>query len=203
MNSRYTYCIEGPSSIPTEPQPIPMSRFSRYDTDEGRLPDGMSRVGYDSDTQVYTYQDSDGSYWESPAGHEYGQLTRVGGDTASDNGDMEPFLVSDQSYEQTSWRAELMPLLNFGVIVGLCLLLFFWYLHYAASPSKSTEEPGIEISCSDNGDPYTITDGDTCWSVAEKLHITTDDILRFNVGLDCQKLQLGSHICVPHADGPV
>ena len=38
-----------------------MSRFSRYDSDEERLPEGMTRVGYDADTQVTTFQDVDGN----------------------------------------------------------------------------------------------------------------------------------------------
>jgi hypothetical protein len=39
-----------------------MTRFSYYDTDAERLPEDMMRVGYDADTQVYTYIDADGSY---------------------------------------------------------------------------------------------------------------------------------------------
>ncbi|KAH6636037.1 hypothetical protein F5144DRAFT_163459 [Chaetomium tenue] len=54
-----------------------MGRWSHLDTDEERLPDGMTRVGYDGDTQVYTYQDSDGSYWEGAPGVKYGRLYRV------------------------------------------------------------------------------------------------------------------------------
>jgi len=37
----------------------------------------MTRVGYDGDTQVYTYQDTDGSYWEGAPGVKYGRLSRV------------------------------------------------------------------------------------------------------------------------------
>jgi hypothetical protein len=44
--------------------------------DEHRLPEGMQRVGYDADTQVYTYQDADGSYWEGAEGARYGNLRR-------------------------------------------------------------------------------------------------------------------------------
>jgi hypothetical protein len=36
----------------------------------------MRRVGYDADTQVYTYQDEDGTYWEGPEGARYGSLRR-------------------------------------------------------------------------------------------------------------------------------
>ena len=55
-----------------------MGRWSYLDSDEDRLPSGMTRVGYDADTQVYTYRDSDdGSYWEGAPGCRYGKLHRV------------------------------------------------------------------------------------------------------------------------------
>jgi hypothetical protein len=34
----------------------------------------MRRVAYDADTQVYTYQDEDGQYWEGAPGNRYGSL---------------------------------------------------------------------------------------------------------------------------------
>lgn len=36
----------------------------------------MRRVGYDADTQKYTYASADGSYWEGEEGAEYGKLHR-------------------------------------------------------------------------------------------------------------------------------
>lgn len=36
----------------------------------------MRRVGYDADTQRYTYQDGDGSYWEEAEGARYERLER-------------------------------------------------------------------------------------------------------------------------------
>ncbi|KAK3368525.1 hypothetical protein B0H63DRAFT_488626 [Podospora didyma] len=54
-----------------------MGRWSHLDTDEERLPSGMKRIGYDADTQVYSYRDSDGSYWEGAPGCQYGKLHRA------------------------------------------------------------------------------------------------------------------------------
>ena len=34
----------------------------------------MKRIGYDADTQTYTFRDADGSIWES--GQQYGKITR-------------------------------------------------------------------------------------------------------------------------------
>jgi hypothetical protein len=38
----------------------------------------MQRVGYDADTQTYSYRDQDGSYWEGDPGVRYGVLHRSG-----------------------------------------------------------------------------------------------------------------------------
>lgn len=173
-----------------------MSRFSRYDSDEERLPEGMTRVGYDADDQVYTFQDADGSLWESAPGCQYGQLTRVGQAAAPiHDDDTQPFLVSEQ-YEKPSWRAEMMPLLNFGMLIGLSLIGLFWYLHVATQPSHD-DESVPQLSCSGNDRPYTIQKGDSCWDLAEYRGITVDDMVAANDGLDCEKLLVGSEICLP------
>jgi len=44
--------------------------------DDYRLPEGMRRVAYDADSQVYTYQDEEGQYWEGEPGNRYGELHR-------------------------------------------------------------------------------------------------------------------------------
>ncbi|KAG8672831.1 hypothetical protein FPOAC2_06239 [Fusarium poae] len=62
-----------------------MPRRQTFDRDEGRLPAGMKRVGYDSDTGVYTFQAADGTLWEMSPGTEYGQLKRAGGNLRADS----------------------------------------------------------------------------------------------------------------------
>lgn len=54
-----------------------MGRQLYLDTDEDRLPEGFTRVGYDADTGVYSYQDDEGNYWDGAPGHQYGTLRRV------------------------------------------------------------------------------------------------------------------------------
>lgn len=52
-----------------------MSRRSRYDEDARRLPEGMKRVGYNSNSQRYTFQDqNDGTFWEGSEGARFGKL---------------------------------------------------------------------------------------------------------------------------------
>ena len=56
---------------------VNMSRQSGGDLeDEARLPEDIQRVGYDADTQTYSYRDQDGSYWEGAPGARYGVLHR-------------------------------------------------------------------------------------------------------------------------------
>ncbi|CAG9936733.1 hypothetical protein V2G26_006185 [Clonostachys chloroleuca] len=171
-----------------------MSRFSQYDTDEERLPEGMSRVGYDADTEVYTFKDADGSYWESAPGNRYGRLTRVGEARVSeDDDDAQPFLGSEQQF-RPSWRAEMMPLLNFFILVGLFLVFLFWYLHSAA---KSGWSAPPKVICQEGELDYTIASGDTCWDIAHSRGITVDDLVGANKDLDCDRLKKGSHLCLP------
>ncbi|KAI0528042.1 carbohydrate-binding module family 50 protein [Xylaria bambusicola] len=77
-----------------------MARWSELDTDEERLPEGMKRIGYDADSQKYTFRDADGSIWESASGNRYGQLRRVTtnastASTSSRNEDDERTLFDD------------------------------------------------------------------------------------------------------------
>ncbi|KAI9896491.1 hypothetical protein N3K66_008663 [Trichothecium roseum] len=180
-----------------------MSRFSRYDSDEERLPEGMVRVGYDADEEVYTFQDTDGSLWESAPGNQYGRLTRVSGPRHStdvdDSNDAE-FLLPEQKYPPRSWRSELMPLLNFGIIIGLSLLLLGWYLHAQAAKDKSESESGPEPvgkTCPENAISYNVNDGDSCWSIADTHSIGLGDFEALNPELDCSKLPVGVAVCVP------
>ncbi|KHN94084.1 uncharacterized protein MAM_08093 [Metarhizium album ARSEF 1941] len=54
-----------------------MGHRSHLDPDDERLPEGISRVGYDADTESYTFQDRSGAYWEGKPGRRYGPLRRV------------------------------------------------------------------------------------------------------------------------------
>ncbi|OBZ65177.1 hypothetical protein A0H81_14825 [Grifola frondosa] len=54
-----------------------MGRWTQYDEDDYRLPEGMKRVGYDADTGKYYFRDQDGSLWEGPEGAQYGEMKRV------------------------------------------------------------------------------------------------------------------------------
>jgi hypothetical protein len=171
-----------------------MSRFSRYDTDEERLPEGMTRVGYDADTQIYTFQDADGSYWESAPGCQYGQLTRVGEEAH------QSFIYADTSSRpRPSWRRDMMPMLQFGVIIGVFLLVLFWFLRVSAGGGSG----GSVLQCPEGTSKYTIKPDDTCWAIAQAQGIDIKDILTYNKGIDCEKLVIGSTMCLLDSTSPV
>ncbi|ROT36323.1 hypothetical protein SODALDRAFT_335423 [Sodiomyces alkalinus F11] len=185
-----------------------MSRFSHYDTDEERLPEGMTRIGYDADTQTYSYRDADGSYWEGPPGAQYGRLTRVsGGNGGSNNtagpgteGDEEdePFIpgggLEPWEVEKQSWRQAYAPLLNFLVLVGLFLFGVVWLLY------RSRGTVPAHADCAMGQDEYTIAKGDTCWDIAQEKALSVEELLAANEGLNCDKLRVGGVICIPGPD---
>ncbi|CEJ80161.1 hypothetical protein VHEMI00364 [[Torrubiella] hemipterigena] len=162
------------------------------DDDSSRLPEGMRRVGYDADTQVYTFQDADGSYWESAPGCEYGRLTRVGGSDEDDVNDTQPFLQNASAQPSPSWRSEMRPLLNFGVIIGVFLMGVIWLLY-----GSSSGNPVPELDCPVGSQVYRVQAGDTCWDLAQSHDATVDDLIQLNDGLDCKHLPIGQQICLP------
>ncbi|KAI1781341.1 carbohydrate-binding module family 50 protein [Hypoxylon cercidicola] len=164
-----------------------MSRWSQYDTDDERLPDGMQRIGYDADTQTYSFRDADGSLWESAPGNQYGQLHRVSS-TLRDDATESPHVASDEP--TTSWRHDMMPLLNWFLLVGLFLLFILWFI------GGTTKRVNATI-CPDHSSPYKIRSGDSCWAIAEERGVPLESLLQQNQGLDCDKLAVGSIVCIP------
>ncbi|CAJ2509709.1 Uu.00g056090.m01.CDS01 [Anthostomella pinea] len=176
-----------------------MGRWSHYDTDEERLPEGMQRIGYDADDQTYTFRDADGSIWESAPGSQYGQLRRVTttlpsyGDDEDDGADPSRPLnsINMNADPPASWRQEMMPLLNWLLLVGLFLLFVFWFIGGTSSNKPET------ALCNDKSTSYTIKAGDTCWAIAEGRHVPLEALVQENEGLDCDSLVAGQSICVP------
>ncbi|KAI1822299.1 carbohydrate-binding module family 50 protein [Xylaria intraflava] len=185
----------------TNPPMSTMPRWSEYDTDEERLPEGMQRIGYDADEQTYTFRDVDGGIWESAPGNRYGQLRRVTTTQPSAyDEDDESSPTQPLTYDGTgnagpraSWRQEMMPLLNWFLLVGVFLLVIIWTV---TRGSKGDTEAR---SCGDGTAPLTIKAGDTCWAISEAKSISLDALLENNPGLDCDKLAVGDIVCVPTA----
>jgi hypothetical protein len=189
-----------------------MGRWSQYDTDEERLPSGMTRIGYDADEQTYTFRDADGSIWESAPGSQYGPLRRVSGpppppspprqprDSLEDSGDDDALLQPPPPYamedpaSKASWRADMMPLFNFFMIIGLFLIGVFFYLRATAGKMDSELQ---KLQCGTGNVVYKVRAGDTCWQIANDKGLSVDVLSRENVNLNCDKLMPGQSICVP------
>ncbi|KAI1144275.1 carbohydrate-binding module family 50 protein [Hypoxylon sp. FL0543] len=170
-----------------------MSRWSQYDTDEERLPEGMQRIGYDADAQTYTFRDADGSIWESAPGNRYGGLHRVDRTLppyGDDTHDATNPLRSSPTEPRRSWRHEMMPLLNWFLLVGLFLLFIFWFI-------GGTTKRVAPTACHDHSSPYKIKSGDTCWAIAEEHGVPLDSLAHENKGLNCDELPIGATVCIP------
>ncbi|KAI0706016.1 hypothetical protein C8T65DRAFT_652470 [Cerioporus squamosus] len=190
-----------------------MGRWTQYDEDSYRLPEGMKRVGYDSDTGKYYYRDGGGSLWEGAEGAQYGELKRVSHapiPTGSDRAQEEP---SDEEAEIGGRADGYRPLpvdangnvrqtgrsdsayrmiLPFFLMIAVFLLLVFRLVH-SSTPSRPPEA----VLCPGSSEVYHVSRGDTCWDLAQARGCSVDDILTFNSDLRCESLRPGQAICLP------
>ncbi|EIM83566.1 uncharacterized protein STEHIDRAFT_63096 [Stereum hirsutum FP-91666 SS1] len=185
-----------------------MGRWTQYDEDEARLPEGMTRVGYDSDTGKYYFRDSDGSLWEGPEGAQYGEMVKVSdapialGESSNGN-DVEPGGRADgysplavdpvSLFNGTRIRSEspYRMLFPFLLIIIVILLLIGRLVVF---PSSSSSTPAK--LCPSGSTASVIVKGDTCWAIAKSHESSVDDLLSLNPGLDCDTLKPGQRICV-------
>ncbi|KAI0014994.1 carbohydrate-binding module family 50 protein [Xylariomycetidae sp. FL0641] len=202
-----------------------MGRWSQYDTDEERLPEGMQRIGYDADEETYTFRDTDGSIWESAPGNKYGRLHRVSGppnqqttphqppppygyDDDDDDADAStPFYPgTGQEQRKLSWRQEMMPLLNWFLLVGLFLLVVFWVVGGFTSARSggglhdgddSDGDDGARSCDPDTATEYLVQPGDTCWAVADQRAVPLEKLITANPGIECSALEVGDLLCIP------
>ncbi|CZS91818.1 uncharacterized protein RAG0_02359 [Rhynchosporium agropyri] len=161
-----------------------MPRYSSGDSDDENLPDGMKRVGYDADTQTYTYRDRDGSFWEGEPGARYGVLRESG--TA-----YQPMTLERHQEMRDADRAAWRYMLPFFLLVLVVLLTLFRYLGFG---SESLSTP---LSCKEGFTGYFVKRGDSCWEIAHDRGIEVAELVRSNEGLNCDLIKTGIEICVP------
>ncbi|CDO77271.1 Carbohydrate-Binding Module Family 50 protein [Trametes cinnabarina] len=195
-----------------------MGRWTQYDEDSTRLPEGMTRVGYDSDTGRYYFRDRDGSLWEGPQGAQYGEMKRVQG---------APVLTDDHAHDEDEEAEIGVPssrvdgytplavdadgrtvpharhtsrtdsayriMLPFFLIIVVVLLLVFRLVH--SSPLADPSEPPLR--CPGASEAYTVVRGDTCWELSQARGCSVQDILSVNQGLSCEAIRPGQAICLP------
>ncbi|KAJ4374670.1 hypothetical protein N0V86_007543 [Didymella sp. IMI 355093] len=87
------------------------------DDDSSRLPEGFQRVGYDADTQVYTFKSPEGELYESAPGNRYGELWPVGQRPRNSQADIE---ANNEQIERGNLESVRM-MLPFALVI----LVFF------------------------------------------------------------------------------
>jgi hypothetical protein len=191
-------------------------RWADEDSDVERLPDGMTRIGYDADTQVYSFRGADGSIYEGPAGGRYGPMTLVSGpnddaptysfddydlDDSSSPSAARPFLSKRGGrFPQLSWRAEMMPLLNFFLLVAVVLMVLVYALSRGGGGGSAMDDKKKARDCAGQ-EGYVVSKGDTCWAMANGRGVSVGELVDANEGIDCDKLLLGEVVCLPVAKG--
>ncbi|KAF2171142.1 carbohydrate-binding module family 50 protein [Zasmidium cellare ATCC 36951] len=150
-------------------------RYEALDSDAERLPSGLERVGYDADTQTYSYRDGDGNYWEGEEGNRYGNIHPAGQRPP-------PSTPISPKARYDDWRY----LAPWFVLVVVVLLVLWRFV-------TSTPAP---LSCAEGLENYVVAKGDTCWNIADDRGWTVDGLKEVNDGLNCDKLMPGDQLCV-------
>ncbi|KXN85773.1 hypothetical protein AN958_10956 [Leucoagaricus sp. SymC.cos] len=155
-----------------------MGRWTQYDEDDYRLPEGMKRVGYDADTGRYYFRDSDGAIWRSAEGSQYGELTKVAelpsslaSTTALDDDDLEAAPTHSNGYQLLSTEPNVRQLLHL---------------------TNFHSDPAIHQT-----QAYFVQPGDSCWEIANTHGISLDKLQTMNPKLQCEPLLPGSTVCLP------
>jgi len=194
-----------------------MGRWTQYDEDDYRLPEGMKRIGYDADSGRYYFRDSDGSIWQGAAGAEFSEMTKVTNlpssitdDDDSDDdrrgGDVEAsprtrsggyqLLPEDHSrpiIPRTSVRiGSYRTLFPFFLIIAVVLLLI-WRLLLSPGLSAPTKK------CPEGTASHWIQPGDSCWELSRQHGWTMDKFKEANPKVVCDPLMPGTSVCLPPA----
>jgi len=187
-----------------------MGRWSRYDEDDHRLPEGMKRIGYDSDTGRYYFRDSDGSFWQGPQGGQFGELTKVdevpetiwsanesGDDVeASPRGRNDYELVFDDEPVVRNTRINvesIRSLFPFFLIIAVVLLLA-WRL--VVAPSLRTPAK----VCPEGTSVHWIRPGESCWELSRQHGWSLEKFVETNPEVICEPLIPGTSVCLPPKD---
>ncbi|KAI8980561.1 hypothetical protein BD414DRAFT_420548 [Trametes punicea] len=191
-----------------------MGRWTQYDEDSYRLPAGMKRVGYDSDSGRYYFRNRDGSLWEGPQGAEFGEMRRAEGapilqeqdeeaeiGVPSSRSDVYAPLAADEdgtfhARHTTRTDSAYRVILPFFLMVLVVLLLVFRLVH-----SSTPVNPPDALLCPGATEAYTIVRGDTCWDLSQSRGCTVQDILDLNPDLKCEAISPGQAICLPPLRG--
>ncbi|OCH92987.1 hypothetical protein OBBRIDRAFT_772415 [Obba rivulosa] len=191
-----------------------MGRWTQYDEDDYRLPEGMKRVGYDADTGKYYFRDQAGTLWEGPEGAQYGELRRASEapqvvsqpEVENENDDLEAAPGRADGYQPLATDVDQTPhspsrgfqmssyrmLFPFFLLVVVALLLVIRLVH-----SPGAVDPPLAKLCPNSTEVYRVQQGDTCWGLSQARGCSVDKMREVNSGLECDKLTPGQLVCLP------
>lgn len=186
-----------------------MGRWTQYDEDEHRLPEGMERIGYDSDNGCYYFRDRDGVVWQGAEGAEFSEMIRVSSGALPtleevQYEDLEAAPTRADGYQRLSANAVGTPmaykknpdtnayrtLFPFFLIIAVVLLLV-WRL--IVSPGLS---PPVS-TCPKTTTLYWVQPGDSCWDISQTHGCSLDAFKELNRKVDCTVLMPGTTVCLP------
>ncbi|KAG9313857.1 carbohydrate-binding module family 50 protein [Chiua virens] len=181
-----------------------MGRWTQYDEDDYRLPEGVKRIGYDTDTGCYYFRDREGLVYKGPEGSQFGELTQVADlpVTVSAEGDdddveaasaradgYEPLSIDEHGSRHVLRGGAYRTLFPFFLIVAVTLLLI-WRLAFSPTIAAPAPCPSTTIS-------YIIQPGDTCWDLTRRYNSTLDKFQIVNPKVVCSDLHPGERVCIP------
>jgi len=192
-----------------------MGRWTQYDEDDYRLPEGMKRIGYDADSGRYYFRNSDRTIWEGGIGAEFGEMTKVSSLPASlvledSSEDDRPGEDLEASPRIRSGGYQLLPedhsrpiiprtsvnvgsyrtLFPFFLIVAVVLLLI-WRLILSPGLSTPTKK------CPEGTASHWIQPGDSCWELSREHGWTLEKFKEINPRVVCDPLMPGTSVCLP------
>ncbi|WPB06704.1 uncharacterized protein RHO25_011363 [Cercospora beticola] len=159
----------------------------RYDRDDDQH-HGMNPVGYDADTQVYTYRDDQGNYYQTEEGTgRHGNLnySHTSANVAPQSG------FNGENIPAEAIENDWKMMKPFFLLVTVVLMTILWYVNSGGSNKVPA------ITCGPGLEKYKISQGDTCWGIAEARKTSVEKIVEVNDGIVCANLKIGKQICVP------
>jgi hypothetical protein len=167
----------------------------------------MQRIGYDTDTERYTFRDANGNLFESEPGSRYGEFRPAGHEPPQSTSYTPPKDIEERNLAvDRNHRAAVRTMLPFALLIFVFLLLVFrgfngGFGFGGGGSDKMRADHGISqiLDCHNGNRQIQIEKGDTCWTIAEGHSLGVDELLELqrNADVDCDQLRIGQGMCVP------
>jgi len=204
-----------------------MGRWTQYDEDDYRLPEGMKRIGYDADSGRYYFRDSDGSFWQGGAGASFGEMTKVRSLPPSvvvdaeegDDGEAHQQRRGGDDLEASprtrnggyqllteDHTRPMIPTKSIKINPSAYRTLFPFFLIIAVVLLlvwRLIVSPALSSNapttkkCPEGTSSHWIQPGDNCWELARANGWTLEKFKEVNPKVVCDPLTPGTSVCLP------